>query len=152
MNDVQTEPPTAGLPGRPPLVERFLSRRAAGLLARNTVVSCGIIVFNLILLWLMVEFGGVSELPAAAIAFIIANSVQYAFGRTWIFRGTERGVASGYVWFFVNAGIGLFITLTLFAALLEFTSIHYLAARIIVSVFAGLTVFLLNATLNFRLL
>lgn len=133
-------------------LDRLFSRRAAGLLARNTVVSCGIIVLNLIMLWLLVETVGVDELPAAAIAFILANSVQYFFGRNWIFRGTERGVASGYVWFVVNAGVGLVITMTLFAAMLEFTSIHYLAARIIVSVFAGLTVFLLNATLNFRLL
>jgi putative flippase GtrA len=132
------------------LIERLLSRQAAVLLARNTVVSCGVIGLNLVLLWLLVEYLAMDELPAAAIAFVIANSFQYAFGRAWIFRGTERGVASGYLYFFVNAGIGLVITLTLYAALLEYTSIHYLVARIIVSVFAGLTVFLLNATLNFR--
>ena len=132
------------------LAGRLLSRRAAGMLARNTIVSCGVILLNLILLWLFVEQFGMQEVPAAAIGFIIANSLQYAFGRTWIFRGTERGVGSGYFYFFVNAGIGLVIMLSLFALLLEYTSIHYLAARVIVSVFSGLTVFLLNAMLNFR--
>jgi len=145
-----TLPPPPEAPARRGLADRLLSRRAAALLARNTVVSCGVIALNLMLLWLLVEWFHVRELPAAALAFVVANSFQYAFGRAWIFRGTERGVTSGYFYFFVNAGIGLFITLTLYAAFLEFTSIHYLVARIIVSVFAGLTVFLLNAILNFR--
>ena len=35
-------------------------------------------------------------------------------------------------------------------AILEFTSIHYLVARVIVSLFAGLIVFVLNAVFNFR--
>ena len=38
----------------------------------------------------------------------------------------------------------------LFDALVRFTPIHYLVARVIVSVFAGLVMFLLNAVLNFR--
>jgi hypothetical protein len=46
--------------------------------------------------------------------------------------------------------IGLLITVGLFAALIRWTPIHYLVARVLVSVFAGLTVFLLNAVLNFR--
>jgi len=129
---------------------RFLSRRAAAMLARNSVVSCLVFAVNLLLLWVMVETLGVETLAAAAIAFVLANSLQYAFGRLWIFRGTERGVASGYLFFFVNAGIGLAITLALFVAFLAFTPLHYLVARIIVSVFAGLAMFLLNATLNFR--
>ena len=120
------------------------------MLWRNSVVSFGVISINLVLLWTLVEQFAMDELPAAAIAFITGNSLQYAFGRTWIFRGTERGAAAGYFWFFVYAGVGLVITLGLFALLLEYTSIHYLVARIIVSVFSGLTVFLLNATLNFR--
>ena len=148
MAEADIEPPLAE--ARPRLAARLLSRRAGGLLVRNTIVSVGIIALNLVLLWLLVEGAAMQELPAAAVAFIIANSVQYAFGRTWIFRGTERGLASGYVYYFINAGVGLAITLSLFWVLLEFTALHYLAARIIVSVFAGLTVFLLNATLNFR--
>ena len=135
---------------QPGLAQRLISRKSAMLLARNTVASCLVFALNLTLLWLLVESLGLNELAAAAIAFVVANSLQYGFGRTWVFRGTERGVAAGYVYFFVNAGIGLAITLVLYAAFLEFTSIHYLVARMIVSVFAGLAMFVLNATLNFR--
>ena len=97
-----------------------------------------------------VEFLGMGKVLAAGLAFIAANTLHYGLGRTWIFRATERGVASGYAYFLINAGIGLAITVTLFAALLRWTLINYLVARTLVSVVAGLAVFLLNAILNFR--
>ena len=129
---------------------RFMSRHVGVLLARNTVVSCVVFAFDLGLLWLLVQAGGMDTLLAAAVAFIAANGLHYILGRTWIFRGTERGVGAGLFYFLINAGIGLVVTMALYAAILEFTSIHYLVARVIVSVVGGLTVFYLNATLNFR--
>ena len=86
----------------------------------------------------------------AAIGFLTSNSLHYALGRSWIFRGTDRAIGSGYLIFLVNAGVGMAITILLFAALLKWTAIHYLVARVIVSVFAGLAMFVLNAVLNFR--
>ena len=120
------------------------------MLARNTVVSCGVFAFDLALLWVFVAWYGMDKVAAAAAAFIAANSLHYVLGRTWIFRGTDRHVATGYLYFLVNAGIGLAITLILFAALIRWTPINYLVARTLVSVVAGLAVFLLNAVLNFR--
>jgi len=120
------------------------------MLARNTVVSCGAFAFDLILLWVLVQFLAMDKVLAAALAFIAATTTHYIFGRTWIFRGTERGVASGYAYFLVNAGIGLVITVGLFAAMLRWTPINYLVSRVLVSIVAGLAVFLLNAILNFR--
>jgi putative flippase GtrA len=55
------------------------------MLARNTVVSCGVFAFDLALLWALVELSGMGKLLAAALAFIAANSIHYVFGRTWIF-------------------------------------------------------------------
>ena len=93
---------------------------------------------------------GMGKVAAAALAFVIANSIHYAFGRGWIFQGTDRGVAEGYVYFLINAGVGLVITITLFAAMIRWTPINYLVARVLVSVVSGLTVFLLNGIFNFR--
>jgi putative flippase GtrA len=120
------------------------------MLARNTVVSCGVFAFDIALLWLLVERAGMGKIAAAVLAFVIANSLHYGFGRSWIFRGTDRALASGYFYFLVNAGIGLVITIGLFAAMIRWTSVNYLVARVLVSVVAGLTVFVLNAALNFR--
>lgn len=128
----------------------MLSRRAATLLARNTLVSFGTFAFDIALLWALVELAGMAKVPAAALAFVVANSVHYAIGRGWIFRGTERHVATGFLYFQLNSVIGLVITVALFAALIRWTPINYLVARVLVSIVAGLTVFLLNACLNFR--
>lgn len=141
---------TAQAPARGGWASRLISRKAGFMLARNTVVSCGVFAFDLALLWALVELGGMGKLLAAALAFIAANSIHYVFGRTWIFRGTERGVAAGYGYFLINAGVGLVVTMVLFAALIRWTPINYLVGRTLVSVVAGLTVFLLNAIWNFR--
>ena len=120
------------------------------MLARNTAVSCVAFGFDIVLLWSLVKFAGCNKLIAAAIGFIAANSLHYMFGRAWIFRGTERNLAAGYVLFLINAAVGMLLTMGLYAAFLRFTSINYLVARVLVSVVAGLAVFLLNAVLNFR--
>ena len=132
------------------MTRRLFSRNGAALLARNTVVSCLVFAVGLAILWALVELAGVNKLVAAAAGFLVSNTIHYIFGRTWIYRGTERGVTSGYAYFLINAGIGLTITILLFAALLTWTPMNYLIARVLVSVFAGLIMFLLNAALNFR--
>lgn len=132
------------------IVRRLLSLNALAMLGRNTVVSCCTFVLGLVLLWLLVERLGLGKVPSAALSFLCATTLHYVFGRTWIFRGTERSVAAGYAYFLINAGIGLVVTTTLFALMIEFTSINYLIARVLVSVVAGLLMFLLNALLNFR--
>ena len=135
--------------GEASLFDRLFSRRGAVLLARNTVVSTFAFLLGLVLLWLMVERIGVAKVPAAALSFLCSNSIHYVFGRTWIYRGTEREVAAGYAYFLINAVFGLGITIGLFAAFIEL-GLHYLLARVVASIFAGLALFVLNAVLNFR--
>lgn len=120
------------------------------MLWRNTVVSTGVFCVGLCVLWGLVEFAAVDPVVATALSFLIANSLHYIFGRTWVFAGSDRRLSTGYLLFLINAGVGLAVTVGMFWALTEFTTINYLIARVIVSVFAGLAVFLLNATLNFR--
>jgi putative flippase GtrA len=133
------------------LSARLFSGDTGWMLVRNTVVSTGVFLLGLALLWLMVERGGVDTLVATGISFLIATTLHYALGRAWIFSGTERPVVSGYGFFLVNAAIGLVVTVGLMALLLSILPDRfYLIARIIVSVFAGLAMFLLNGIFNFR--
>jgi len=133
------------------LTARLLSGNTGWMLVRNTVVSTAVFLLGLGVLWVLVERGGVDTLVATAISFVIATTLHYALGRAWIFKGTGRGIVPGYAFFLVNAGIGLVVTVGLMAALLAvFPGEYYLAARVVVSVFAGLAMFLLNGILNFR--
>ena len=140
------ESPTA----REPFARRLFSRNTGVLFARNTLVSCLVFAFGLALLWLLVESLGMAKVAAAAVSFLAANSLHFLLGYHWIYRGTERRLAPGYGFFLVNAAVGFVITMTMFAALLRWTPMNYLVARILVSVFAGLAMFLLNAVLNFK--
>jgi putative flippase GtrA len=132
------------------LVARLLTLRVGAMLWRNTVVSCCVFVIGLGVLWLLVEKAGMPEVPAGGIGFLTANSLHYLLGRSWIFPGSERGAATGYGLFLLNALVGLAVTMGLFALLLQYTSLHYMFARVLVSMAAGLVVFMLNAVFNFR--
>ncbi len=140
----------AAVSARQGFVRRLLTLRVGAMLARNTAVSSAVFVVGLGVLWALVNLVGTDEVPAAGAGFVIANSLHYALGRSWIFRGTDRGLRSGYLLFLVNSGIGLVVTMSLYALLLSATAMNYLVARIAVSVIAGLIVFVLNAALNFR--
>ena len=133
----------------PSLAQRLFIRRGGTLLVRNTIVSTFVFLLGLALLWLLVERLGVPKVRAVALSFLVANSVHYAFGRTWIYKGTERRLVPGYAFFLINAVVGLGFTVGLFAAFVEI-GMHYLLARVVASVFVGLGLFVLNAVFNFR--
>ena len=129
---------------------RFFTRPAGRMLLRNTVVSTGVFLLGLAVLWVLVEKAGMNAVLAPGLSFLVANSIHYIFGRTWIFAGSDRKLSTGYAIFLMNAMIGLAVTVGLFWVLTELTPMNYLVARVIVSVFAGLAVFGLNASINFR--
>ena len=132
------------------LMRRLLSARVGAMLLRNTVVSCFVFGIGLVVLWALVTYAGVPKVIAAGLGFIMANTLHYVLGRAWIFRGSDRGIGSGYALFLINSGVGLLVTTALYAALLAATHMNYLVARALVSLVAGLVVFVLNAALNFR--
>lgn len=90
-----------------------------------------------------------AKLPAAALSFVVGNTLHYLFGRTWIYRGTQRAVVAGYAFFIVSAAIGLLVVLVLFAAFMAI-GMNYIVARIVTSLFAGFGQFVINAVVNFR--
>lgn len=132
------------------MLDRFLNRRAGAMLWRNTVVSTSVFLLGLAILWVLVEHLDMDDVLATGLSFVAMTTIHYVFGRAWIFAGSDRKLASGYAIFFINAIVGLVLTVGLFWFMTEFTPIHYLVVRVIVSIFAGLAVFALNAVVNFR--
>lgn len=134
----------------PNAIERLLSRNAAELLGRDALVSSVTFALGLGLMWIFVELASIDETVSAAVSFAIANSLHYVAARSWVFRGTTRGLAQGYVYFLANAAVGLVVMVLIFAALTAWTPMHYLLARALASLVAGSIIFVLNAVHNFR--
>jgi putative flippase GtrA len=124
--------------------------RQARMFGRNTVASTISFLLDLAILAALVELAGVPHVVAASIAFIIPLIVFYFLQREWVFPGTHRGVASGFVYFLINMGIGFAAMLAVFWTLLEVTELHYLVARVLASVVYGIVVFVLNGVFNFK--
>src|SRR5690606_40847095 len=103
---------------------------------------------GLAVLYALVQWAGFPEVPAAGIGFLTANSLHYVLGRTWIFRGTDRPAPARYAPFLANPGVGLAVTMAFYAALLEWTQLHYLTARVVGFVLPGLGVLVRNAVFN----
>jgi putative flippase GtrA len=141
MSDIRTAPE---------VIRRLVSRNVGAMLARNTVVGTSVFALDLLLLWMLVAVFGMPKLMSATVGFIVSTSVHYIVGRGWIFKGATRHVVSGYFYFLLSGGVGLAITIVMFAALTLWTPINYLVARVIVSLFAGLASFLLNAVFTFQ--
>lgn len=134
------------VPGHPGL----LSRHGAVLFLRNAVASSLCFAIDMGLIWVMVSQLGFNQYVAVTLGFITANALNYAFARLWVFRETDRGLFTGYVYFLGNALVGLGIILAGFALLTGPLDTHYLVARVMVSLCSGTIVFILNATLNFH--
>lgn len=132
------------------LVDRLLTRSTGRLLFRDSLASSFAFALGLCLMWAMVDLLGIDELMAAGASFVAANALHYAFAQAWIYHGTRRPWGEGYGYFLLNAAGGLALTMLLFAACMRWTSMHYLVARTVISAFAGLMMFGLNATLNFK--
>lgn len=126
------------------------ARHGTELFVRNSVASIVAFAFDLALLWLLIQEVHINDLVAVSVAFLLAMTLHYVLARIWVFRGTDRGVASGYAYFVMNAVIGLTVTLALFAVMTRLTGLHFLASRAVASVVAGIVVFFLNAIFNFR--
>jgi len=120
------------------------------MLGRNTLASIITFALDLTILWTLVEFVGIPAVPAAAMAFILPLIVFYFLQREWVFPDTNRGVAKGFLYFLLTVGIGFAAMLTTFWALLEFTPVHYLIARVAASIVYGLLLFVLNGIFNFK--
>ena len=130
--------------------KEIVESRQARMLGRNTVASTISFVLDLAILTMLVEFAGVAHVPAAAVAFVIPLIVFYFLQREWVFPGTHRGVASGFVYFLIIMGIGFAAMLAVFWTLLEVTDLHYLVARVLASIVYGIIVFVLNGVFNFK--
>lgn len=132
------------------IAQRLATRQGLRLYLRNGVASVLTFGFDLVLIWILVEKMDTARLLAVIVGFLLANALHYLLARIWIFRGSLRGLFSGYVLFLGNALVGLGLILVAFTVLSDALGVPYLVARVAASLLAGSLVFVLNATFNFH--
>jgi putative flippase GtrA len=132
------------------IVSRLAQRRTAKLLGRSTIVNIATFILDLAILSACVELLGMPYIPTAAGAFLLATTINYGVSRRWVFQDSDRGLATGFIYFVGNATAGLLATMAVFVLLAEVAGVFYIAARVIASAVAGMIVFALNAIWNFK--
>lgn len=113
-------------------------------------VGCSTFLLDLLLLVLFIDLLGINHLLAAALAFLIAVSINYAISRAFVFKGTLRQVGSGYAIFLCIAGMGLALVVVGMYVLTDLFGIHYLIARICIASIVGFWNYLMNLFVNFK--
>lgn len=114
--------------------------------------SIGIFTFALsfVVLGILIEQYNAYYLTAAGIAFIIDHTLQYSLAQYTIFRKSRRPYLIGYQYFLSFAVIHLLLALGLMKIAVEYLSIHYLFAQILVVALLSIGNFFINARVTFR--
>lgn len=122
-------------------VNRFL--RYAG-------VGVSTLAFDLVLLYAATSVIGIPYYLSTPACFLIAVSINYFISRRHVFTGTERTVRRGYTYFMAFALLGALATTSLVALLVTFAHLYYLFARVFVAGVVGMSNYLFNLYLNFK--
>lgn len=117
---------------------------------KYSVVGVSTFIFDLLLLFVLTDYLGINYVVAAGGAFVVAVSINYVVSRKYVFRGTERGVHSGYGYFLAIALIGLLFVMGSMYILVEVLTLHYLFSRVCIAGITGMFNYLTNLYLNFK--
>lgn len=98
---------------------------------RYTLVGTIGLVFDATSLYLMVEFGRIQVMIAAAIAFMIAIIVSFVLHRIWTFKDHSHNIKRQFLSFFLISCINFVITLVCMYLFVEVLFIWYMLAKLI---------------------
>lgn len=128
----------------------YLNRPSVKRFLRYFVVGASTLSFDLLLIYLATEFLHIPYYVSTFGAFLIAVSINYFISRRHVFRGTERKIHYGYVYFIGVALLGSLITTGLTTLLVTYAHLYYLLARLLVAGIVGIGNYLFNLHINFR--
>ena len=107
-------------------------------------------IFDLALLFWMIDCLKINYVLSTGVAFFIAISINYFISRRFVFKNTLRSVHEGYALFVVIAGIGMVAVMCFMSILVGVFQWHYLIARILIACFVGFWNYLMNLYVNFK--
>ena len=125
-----------------PALQRFL---------KYSLIGGSTFAFDLLLLSILTELLYVNPVLASGAAFLVAVSINYWISRTFVFKGTGRDTASGYVYFLMIAGTGLAFVMGTMFVLVSVLGFHPLLSRVCVAAVTGFWNYLINLYFNFKM-
>lgn len=115
-----------------------------------STIGAGTFAFDLLLLFLFTDKLEMNYVLAVAVAFLIAVSLNYQLSRRFVFKGSVRGHAEGYVYFIGIALWGMLFVTGMMYVLVEWFAVYYLVARIVIAGVTGIWNYLMNLFFNFK--
>lgn len=115
-----------------------------------SIIGVGTFLFDLYLLNIFTNQLGWYYLQAVIVAFLIAVSINYALSRYFVFKGTTRSVAKGYLYFLQIVIFGVLLTTGFVYLLVEYTPLQPIQARVYTAGIVGIFNFLMNNFFNFK--
>lgn len=107
-------------------------------------------LLDLLLLYVLTDVFGIHYLISAALAFVMAVSINYAVSRQWVFKETTREAKRGYVYFIlISLGSLLVITGAMYL-FVDVFGVHYMVARVLIGALVGGMGYLVNLFFNFK--
>lgn len=118
--------------------------------SKYVLVGGSTFLLDLLLLFVLTDQLHWNPVQAAALAFVIAVSVNYLLSRRFVFKGTLRGLGAGYAGFLLIAAGGVAIVTVGMHLLVEDLGVDYLVSRILIATVTGAWNYLLNLYVNFQ--
>lgn len=108
-------------------------------------------LIDTLLLYILKEFFDVNYLIATSAGFTVGVSINYLLSRHYVFVGSTRGYKSGYGYFFLIAGLGLFFITSSMYVMVSFWEFNYLFSRVLIAAIVGIWNYSMNLFFNFKL-
>ncbi len=118
---------------------------------KYSLIGGGTFAFDLLLLYIFTDLLGMNYVLAAGLGFLIAVSINYYVSRRLVFTGTERNLRTGYIYFLLIAGTGLFFVMSAMFVLVDVLNFHYLFSRVCIAGVTGFWNYLTNLYFNFKM-
>jgi putative flippase GtrA len=113
-------------------------------------VGTSTFLFDLFLLYLLIDYIKIHYALATPLAFGVAVSINYFISRRFVFKGTLRSAPAGYGIFMVIALTGMATVTGLMVVFIEVFHLRYLPARIMIAGIVGLWNYFMNLYVNFK--
>lgn len=129
-----------------------LPRRIVYRLSKYTLAGSSTFFIDVALLYFLSVYTDINHSTLIVGSFLVGSTLNYLLCYFWVYRGTSRNKAHGYVYFLLFELVTLLLIVEATNALVARFGIQLIVARICVGIIVGCINFLLNTFLNFKLL